>query len=198
MKSTALAADRYFRKFYQHCTQANLDTLFDLLNALHSLNDKLKAESKTNLFASDYFMALKALRNLFHHDVELLHEAKVIPTKEIPGISSDLLFLCLIDGELVDLAFRGPQVRHPDRAARAVKVYGRVVNIHPCLVNCAVDVYEALKAVDALPASLEFMEFKASYDYEELHNIPHYVSGEISCRVADVDIMMRRVFFGET
>jgi hypothetical protein len=35
------AAERYFRAYHRHCTRPDEDSLFDLLNALHSLNDKL-------------------------------------------------------------------------------------------------------------------------------------------------------------
>jgi len=60
------AADRLFRCYAKHCLDPDADTLFAYLNALHSFNDKLNKLTKKSLFASTEFVALKALRNLFH------------------------------------------------------------------------------------------------------------------------------------
>jgi len=45
------------------------------------------------------FRALKALRNLFHHEVELLSRVKIVSSGQLP-ITTDLLFLCLIERKL--------------------------------------------------------------------------------------------------
>lgn len=64
-------------------------SLFDPLNALHSLNDKLKKSGQGNLFSSASFAALRSLRNLFHHQAELLHDIKLVHSAGIPNLSGD-------------------------------------------------------------------------------------------------------------
>ncbi len=88
-KTTVVAADRFFRGYHRHCMRPDEDSLFDLLNALHSLNDKLKKSGQGNLFSSASFAALRSLRNLFHHQAELLHDIKLVHSAGIPNLSGD-------------------------------------------------------------------------------------------------------------
>jgi len=192
--STLAAVDRYFRKFHQHCVEPSPDTLFELLNALHSLNDKLRAATGKDLFASSNFTALKALRNLFHHETELLHHVKIIPSSNLPMIVTDLLVVCLVEKSLIDQAARGRQVRDPQIIMGALKWYGEIANIQPCILNCAVDVYETVEGLDLLPISDEFAAFKLSYDYEKAHGIAHYVAGDIMCHASDVAEVLAKIF----
>ena len=74
VETAAAAANRFFRAYYRHSTVPDEDTLFDLLNALHSLNDKLGKFAGIDLRGSAFFTVLRKLRNLFHHEAELLHE----------------------------------------------------------------------------------------------------------------------------
>lgn len=87
MQTVNAAADRFFRTYARHCLEPDEDTLFAFLDALHSFNDKLRKAGKGDLFGSADFMALKALRNLFHHEMELLHEVKIIPVENVPLIA---------------------------------------------------------------------------------------------------------------
>ena len=94
------ATDRFFRSYAQHCIAPDHDTLFNMLSALHSLNDKFGKSKMRNLFGSRNFTALKALRNLFHHQTELLHEVKIIPVQDLPPLTTDLLIVCLVEKRL--------------------------------------------------------------------------------------------------
>ncbi|WP_198162916.1 hypothetical protein [Sphingobium sp. TCM1] len=60
---------------------ADTDALFDFLNALHSFSDKVGALGRPNLNPSHNFQALRALRNLYHHEAELLHASRTISSK---------------------------------------------------------------------------------------------------------------------
>ena len=55
------AAERLFRSYERHCTIGDQDALFDFLNALHSLGDKVNALGRPNLTSSENFVALRAL-----------------------------------------------------------------------------------------------------------------------------------------
>jgi len=62
VETAAAAADRFFRAYYRHSTAPDEDTLFDLLNALHSLNDKLGKFAGTDLHGSAFFTVLRKLK----------------------------------------------------------------------------------------------------------------------------------------
>src|SRR5436305_14923307 len=86
MRPVDAAADRFFRAYHAHCTMPDEDTLFNLLNALHSFNDKLRKATRHDLFGSINFQALKALRNLLHHESELMNRVKVVRVDSSTGI----------------------------------------------------------------------------------------------------------------
>lgn len=96
--AAATAAARLFRSYVRHCALADDDALFDFLNALHSFGDKFGALGRPNLNPSQNFQALRALRNLYHHEAELLHSSRTIRVENVPAIASDLVTLCLIPG----------------------------------------------------------------------------------------------------
>lgn len=60
--TAAAAADRFFRAYYRHSMVPDEDTLFDLLNALHNLNDKLGRFAGNGLHGSASFTVLRKLR----------------------------------------------------------------------------------------------------------------------------------------
>ncbi|MDU6134641.1 MAG: hypothetical protein E6645_05485, partial [Bradyrhizobium sp.] len=134
------AIDRFFRCYFNQLQAPDPDTLLNFLNALHGLNDKLKHESGRDLFGSSDFIALKALRNLFHHHLELVHEARIIPVEELPAMTTDLIVVCLVPRSLVERAERETDRRHRDQVRSAFttfKWYGDVANIQPCMFNVA-------------------------------------------------------------
>jgi hypothetical protein len=55
--SSEAAGERYFRLYYKRVTQADMDTLFNLLEAMHSLNDRLKKETDRDFFDIEEFYA---------------------------------------------------------------------------------------------------------------------------------------------
>jgi hypothetical protein len=194
-KAATAAAERFFRAYHGHSTAPNEDSLFDLLNALHSLNDKLGKAVGRNLHASVSFTVLRKLRNLFHHEGELLHEIRMIHLAEVSAIVSDLALVCLVPRALVVRSLddeRKAEVR--DAVLATIKWYGDVGDIQPCIFNAAVDVYEALMAAHLTLASNEYAAFRESYEYETSRGLSHHVTGTISCRAADVDIVLQRLF----
>ena len=191
------AIDRFFRSYFNHCVAPNEDTLLNLLNALHSLNDKLQKEVGRNLFGSANFIALKALRNLFHHHTELIHEVKIIPVEDLPPMTTDLLIICLVPRALVERARAETDKKHREQvglAFDAFKWYGSIVNIQPCVFNVAVDVFELVAELDIAPSSETYALFLDSYRMEEKNGHDHRVTGDIWCSSGSIAEILERVF----
>lgn len=195
---TISAADRFFRAYHSHCISPNKDTLFNLLNSLHSLNDRLVKEFNENFFSFEEFIALKTLRNLFHHENELLSEVRVLPVKDIP-ISTDLLYLCVVPRNLVDKAISKIdnkwKITNEPLVRRAFKWYGNVVNINPCIFNCAVHVFEKSEKLHLLLKSEEYHFFRESYDFETQKGYDHFITGDISCHSPNINVLIQKVFY---
>lgn len=198
MDNVKSASDRFFRLYYKHCVQPDLDTLFNLLNATHSLNDRLNKSIKVNFFDCKEFIALKSLRNLFHHKEELLNELRIIPVKDLPPITTDLLFLCLVPASLIENAIEQIEKKYRETEKPIIRSvlgwYGEVVNINPCIFNFAVKVYEKLSETDVKLDSDEFKVFRESYIFETENGYSHYISGEIGCHASSVNEVIKKAF----
>jgi len=188
-----VAADRFFRCYTRHCLEPDADTLFAYLNALHSLNDKLYKSKKGSLFGSTEFVALKALRNLFHHEAELVHEVRFILTRDLPPVSAELATVCLVDRQLMERAVEREK-KERERIVGAFQWYGSITDIQPCVFNGAVDVYEAIRSAELEPESEDFVMFDRSYRFETENGHKHRVTGAISCLAADVDEVLQKAF----
>lgn len=194
MVDLSAALDRFFRAYYAQCVSPTEDTLFNFLNGMHSLNDKMNKYCSTSLFGSQNFIALKALRNLFHHHAELVHCARFIRAQELPPLTTDLAILCLVERSLVERAAHLKQERDPQAVMTGFKVYGTIANIQPAIFNVAVDIFEVIKEVKVSPSSEAYQEFEASYWAEEVHGHSHRVSGDIFCRAGDVNEVLKKAF----
>ena len=56
--SAETAAGRLFRVYERHCLEPGPDTLFEVLTAIHSLNDRLKKAIGRDLHEIEEFIAL--------------------------------------------------------------------------------------------------------------------------------------------
>jgi hypothetical protein len=192
------AAERFFRSYFKHCTSPDEDSLFLYLNSLHSFNDKIRNIGAGDLFSSQNFVGLKALRNLFHHEAELLHDIKIIPTEGLPVIATKLAMVCLVEGALVERAARQKGERHPAQVLSAFKWYGTIVDIQPSVFNVAVDVFEKARSLSIELSSEAYIAFESSYRLEEEYGHAHRVTGDIHCLASDVDEVMRTIFHSYT
>jgi hypothetical protein len=197
LDSLNAAIDRFFRSYFNHCVAADEDTLLNLLNALHGLSDKLQKDVGQNLFSSENFIALKALRNLFHHHTELIHEIKIIPVGDLSPIATDLLVFCLVHRDLIERAGSETDRKYREQvrsAFDAFKWYGSIVNIQPCVFNVAVDVFELVAKLDTAPSSDAYELFLESYRMEEQSGQAHRVTGDIWCGAGSVAKILETVF----
>lgn len=198
MDNIKASSERFFRLYHKHCTAPDLDTLFNLFNSIHNLNDIFIKTLDDDFFDIDEFIALKALRNLYHHQENLKNEVRVLPIKQIPSISSDLLYACLVPTETVEksIDFIDRKYRENEGTIirRVFKWYGEVVNINPCIFNFAVKAYEKIKTTNLVLSDNDFMEFEQSYKFETDNGYSHYVTGDINCHASDVSTLLQSAF----
>jgi len=197
MTTCKFAGERFFRFYHSHCVSPDDDTLFSLLNAIHSMNDKLQKATSDNFFECHEFIVLKTLRNLFHHEAELINEVRSISVASLP-ISTDLMFLCLVPGSLVFQSIerldKKRRVQEEAIIRSTLKWYGNVVNINPCIFNFTVHVFEKLRSHGVKPEGIEYTNFEASYLFEEDIDQSHFVTGDISCLVGSVEEVLTALF----
>jgi hypothetical protein len=189
--AVATAAARLFRSYDRHCVTADDDALFDFLNALHSFGDKIGALGRPNLNPSHNFQALRALRNLYHHEAELLHASRTISAENVPTITSDLATLCLIPDSSVERLLARARDGNEREAIRAtVHRYGSAANVEPAIFNVMVDAYELMSAKGITPDEATFARFRDQYDFEILHGYNHRVTGTLSTHAGSISNML--------
>ncbi|WP_435655773.1 hypothetical protein [Brucella pituitosa] len=191
--NASASAERLMRAYHKHSLEPDPDTLFALLEAMHSANDRLKKACGIDFIDLPDFLALKCLRNFFHHHDELRHSVRVIPTRDLP-IDSDLLFLCLVPRNLIDDAIEQTSVRYKSQSRYACEHrfhwYGNVVNINPCLLNFIVHAYERLTAASIELSGAEAEAFRCSYNFEAASGFSHFVDGRISTTAGNIDQLL--------
>lgn len=201
--STLAATDRLFREYIEYLQNKSKDTLFRLLNALHSLADRLKTDHGQLFISIPEYLALKALRNHEHHGAEI----KYVVREKSLGIGpfqTDVLFVCLISAADRNAAIEGDSkkkssFRDSDRSAfeNSTINYADVVDINPCIFNCIVRIFEVLRNKGLGSTSEEFLLIQDSYEFEERNGHSHFVTGRIACHPCQVNGVidwMRRTY----
>jgi hypothetical protein len=187
------AAGRLFRVYERHCQEPGRDTLFEVLTAVHSLNDRLKKTTGRDLHEIEEFIALKVLRNFAHHEEEVLANVRVIP---VPAYS-DLLGMCIVRRDQVERAIENVKEKWRDGSRTACEAqfhwYGEAVNINPCLFNLVVRIYELLLTITVFPPEEDVASMQASYEFEEAEGHSHYVDGRLTANVAELDAVLSQV-----
>ena len=193
--NVSAASERFFRLYKAHCVSPSRDTLFSLLEAAHSLNDRLKVGAAADFFDVQEFAALKCLRNYFHHQQELQQVVRLIPIGGYP-ITTDLITLCLVPRDNVVSAIEATK-RYQEETRQACHQmfhwYGPVVNINPALFNFVVAAYERMRDRGIPLAGEAVEEFEASYVYEEENNLSHVVNGRLATSTGSIDELLTEI-----
>jgi len=183
-KATTQGLERLFRKYYLHCTAANEDSLFDLINSIHSVNDKISKSHGVNFFSHNGFVVVKALRNLFHHSAELINKMVVLNRAENLVFETDLMHLCLINRDIVDAAVAEIEPKYQETERKIVNDellwYGEIADINPLIFNMIVYIFEMARSEEIALNGSEYVIFAESYDFEESQGYSHYIDGKIS------------------
>lgn len=184
------AIDRLFRAYDNYCIYWSKDSLFQLLNSLHSLDDRFAAKHGRIMLELREYIALKAIRNHYHHAGEVRN---VIKVKSLVGanVSSDLLYACLINNADVEAAISGVAVKYRRDTTDAINIsfkkWGAVWDINPAVFNCVVRVYELGIALGLAGVGKEFLEFDSQYKWEAANGYSHYVTGVISFFMPEIN-----------
>lgn len=177
--------DRFFRAYQNYAQNNAEDTLFAALNALHSLDDRVEKSRGRQFFEIPEYVTLKALRNYFYHEGEVVYAYKVRPLPE-GLVATDLLHVCLVSANDCVAAINGSPEKFRNGVLQAFAataiVYGTVVDMNPCIFNCAVKVFEKLQELDLAGESPEYAQFAAQYDWETREGHSHYVRGVLMAR----------------
>ncbi len=191
--SAQTAAGRLFRVYERHCQEPGPDTLFEVLTAIHSLNDRLKKATGRDLHEIEEFIALKVLRNFAHHEEEVLANVRMIP---VPAYS-DLFCMCIVRRDQVERAIENVKKKWRDGSRAACEAqfhwYGEAVNINPCLFNLVVRIYELLLTIEVFPPEEDVASMQESYEFEEAEGHSHYVGGRLTANVAELDAVLSQV-----
>lgn len=190
------ASERLFRLYHAQCVSPDRDTLFALLEAGHSLNDRLRAGAELDFFDVPEFTALKCLRNYFHHHQELKHVIRLVPVRNYP-IIADLMFMCLVPRDAVRSAIDQTRERNRSDARQACENvfhwYGPVVNINPALFNFTAAAYERLRDNGIGLAGDAVEDFENSYRHEEENGLPHVVDGRLSTTAGSMNDLLAAI-----
>lgn len=185
---------RLCRQYVRFLESPDEDALFDWSNALHSMHDRVPAAMKKRLFESDEFVALKALRNHFHHGGEVAHKVKPLAVKGLPVVS-DLGILCLIDRSAAEAAIAAINKDYREReqpmARRALKWYGPCVNLYPAIFNLMAKVVLLTQEHDIAPDDEAFKRLAAAVAQDQANGYPVTVTGDIGCHAGSVDQVLR-------
>lgn len=201
MTVVSQAINRVFRLYGAYCTNWNEDSLYNLLHALHSLDDKLEIDGEQPMLGIPEYVALKALRNYWHHEGEV---PAVLRVKSMKGlIATDLMHACFVPATDCAAALKGVSKKFRDEAKQAMdstfRVWGTVVDINPCVFNCMAKVYALLEEKKIAGDCAEFDEFAESYEFENRNGYSHYVTGAVATTAAEagrVQALMEKLYAG--
>jgi len=135
------SVDRFYRSYLKYLNQYDGDTLFILLNSLHSLNHKLMSEHKIDLFKTNEFITLQTIRNHLHHESEITNKLTTIPVSNKLNIETDLIFLCLMNKHDLETSIDNIKNKHKEKHReiinKTVHCYGSIINIGHVIFNMA-------------------------------------------------------------
>lgn len=182
------AIDRLFRSYMEYIEDTTSDTLFVLLTALHSLDDRIDKTHGRLFFAIPEYVVLKELRNESHHGREVRY---VVAVKDIGlPLTSDLIYVCLVSAADCAAAIERTPLKFRERVREAftstTRRYGEVVDINPCIFNCIVRIFEVLRVNGLEGKSAAFAELAGQYQWETVNEHSHYVTGAVRCLPNDV------------
>lgn len=193
-KDAMPAVARLCRAYITFLAEVNEDVLFNWSNALHSMHDRVPQAMKADLFQCGEFVALKALRNHFHHGGEVVHRVKPLTIGKLPLVS-DLGILCLIDRTTAETSLQGIEEKYratqQPLAESALKWYGSCVNLYPAMFNLMVHVVLLAQRHGIAAVTDEaFQRLANAVAQDQANGYPVTVSGDIACHAGSVDDML--------
>ncbi len=185
-----VALERLFRQYHRFCLTPSEDSLFILLNCLHSANDHLRKEHNRNFYAFQEYAGLIALRNLAHHEADAQEAFQVHPAASLPTVHLELGVVCLVPRNVVEQAVAGVGEKWREDTVRSCdasfNIWGEVVDIYPAIFNVMVRIFELCSELKPDMRSSQYGDFQATYERESRDRIDHHCRGAVSCLAGDV------------
>ncbi len=158
--------------------QRDITLLFNYLDSLHSIRDKLKTKFEVDIASYPEFILLREIRNYFHHvgDVEHVHFWSEF-SEAIPSATQQVVVpvSCVAKALMNyrDKCAEGTAKRQKSHLKRVQKDFERIIEIHDC--QCLFDHMDILAerpwlCCDGEKVELGFDLFKCIY------NITNYVA----------------------
>ncbi|MCF5889672.1 hypothetical protein K3H46_01335 [Aeromonas veronii] len=173
-------AKRFFKYYYRFCKSPDSDDLRELLASAYSANDKLRKAGMGNFFESEEFLAIKAIRNFFIHQAELLNETKSLPVISDVPIYGETSIFCLVPIERFKLLKEASSKETNESLDKVMVFYRDFVDIYPCIFNFGVKFYFFIKELDFNLDTKEVLNLESSLCFERAHGYSHYIKGGIS------------------
>lgn len=178
------AVDRFYRNYSKYLNEYSNDSLYNLLNSLHSLNDKLKSDYQIDLFKMDEFITLKTIRNYLHHKGELVSKLTIVPITEEMSIRTDLAVMCLmtkkeLDLTIIEIKNLSHRKEQQEKIYNTVHLYGDVVNIAHVIFNMAAKLMEFLSGHNIKGKSKEYDENYECYLFDTNNGYSITIDGKL-------------------
>lgn len=189
-QDASAAVARLCRQYVAFLESTTVDSLFNWSNALHSMHDRVPQGMRSALFKSPEFVAMKALRNHFHHSGEVAHRIKPLAIGNLP-LMSDLGIVCLIDRGAAEAAIQaiGPKFKTTEQPMieAALKWYGPCVNLYPAIFNLMAQVVLLAQDHHVMPDDEAFKRLVRAIRQDKANGHRVTVTGDIYSHAASVD-----------
>jgi hypothetical protein len=131
--------DSFFGAYVNYLTQYDNPSLLHFLDCLISLDDELQEKHDITIQIFPEYVPLEAIRNYWHNHEEIKHNVVLAQAPEMPGIHTDLPFLCLIEDTTMEkvIAEIDEEYREGDELTiyETVHFYGNIINIGHIIFN---------------------------------------------------------------
>ncbi|MBN2514898.1 MAG: hypothetical protein JXC33_02570 [Deltaproteobacteria bacterium] len=142
------AVDSFFGAYVNYWTQYDHQSLLHVLDSLIFLDEELQEKHDITLQIFPEYVPLDAIRNYWHNHEDIQHHFVLARVPEMPGVQTDLPFLCLIDDDTLEKIIEAidENYREDDELTiyETVHRYGNVVNIGHIIFNIASHVMNKL------------------------------------------------------
>lgn len=135
------AVDTFFSAFINYWTKYDRDSLLHLLDSLNDLDEELQERHDITVQIFAGYVPLDAIRSYWHNHEDVKKHIAVAQAAEIPGVQTDLPYLCLIDEVTLEKIIDeiDEEYREDDRQTiyETVHYYGEIVNVGHIIFNIA-------------------------------------------------------------
>lgn len=133
------AVNTFFGAYINFWTTYDHDSLLLFLDSMNDLEEALQEKHDLSLQVFAEYVPLDAIRTYWHNHKELRNTIVLAQSMDIPGVHTDLPYLCLIDELSLSKIINeiDEEYREEDRQTinETVHYYGEIVNIGHILFN---------------------------------------------------------------